>query len=621
MPTFNLANFQKTDDPSAEHALARLVDGHTSSGQAIGQIRRRLQYCLAHHNHCKVIFSGITPRRFLSVGRLSDPTVAVVQAQNPNNGNAEPYAALSYCWGHDQVLKTTSANKAYMENGIPLSSLPKTITDAIRITRELGIKLLWVDSLCLVQDEEDELAKEIAKMHHYFGNAYITISAAVPASCSEGFLQDHPITPYNGSFPFGPFYFPVDIGIPNKSLTLKLIQFRLEDEAIDSRAWTLQEGLLSHRLASFGSRVVRWSCRTESYGKHIHDSRELHQSLSAVRSGTEKLSDHQVIWRKLVLWCNIVENYSRRDLSNQGDKLPAISGIASALSAPLAGPPERQQQVDFIAGFLVHPSLTHPLCAVGSSRLEIKYHPRDHFESGILALQLLWHAPSTRPGKLSTGLETRKRSSQRSPYIAPSWSWASHVGAVGMAISTIAEEWRELFILMIGKQGPGVREIVTIPSKSEAPYGALSWGSITLNGYIFRPDEEPSMISTIAFDDGRHDIAPGDCSGLFCLQITPNFNRCEDPRFCELMGHLWDHSPPSSLCWRLHGIVLEPVELEGHFSSGEKVHRRVGVYYIPKGRLWVPPERGDMAPRPFSVSSSEEEEEEVRGRFETITII
>lgn len=86
------------------------------------------------------------------------------------------------------MLKTTSVNKTEVEDGLPLTLLPKTITDAIRFTRKLGIKLLWVDSLCLIQDEEEEVAKEIAKMHHYYGNACITISAAVAASCHLGLL-------------------------------------------------------------------------------------------------------------------------------------------------------------------------------------------------------------------------------------------------------------------------------------------------------------------------------------------------------------------------------------------------------------------------------------------------
>ncbi|KAG6364259.1 hypothetical protein INS49_005858 [Diaporthe citri] len=200
-----------------------------------------------------MVSNGVRPCRFFSVGGSTDPAVKVIRAQNLDN-DSEPYAALSYCWGQDQLMKTTSANKAEVEHGIPISSLPKTIADAIRIARELGIKLLWVDSLCLVQDEEHELAKEIARMHHYYGNAYFTISAATASSCSEGLLQDHAMPREDRRGVTGPFYFPVSPDIPEQSSSLGILRFDVvPDQAIDSRAWTLQEGLPFPSLGHFYS--------------------------------------------------------------------------------------------------------------------------------------------------------------------------------------------------------------------------------------------------------------------------------------------------------------------------------------------------------------------------------
>lgn len=531
----------------------------------------------------------------------------VVQAQSLVNGIAEPYAALSYCWGQDQVFKTTSENKDDVENGIPLSLLPKTITDAIHITRELGIKLLWVDSLCLVQDEEDELAKEVAKMHHYYGNAHVTISAATATSCNEGFLQDHAMPRTSEDVITGPFYFPVDLGIQGSLSYLKLFLPSFETQAIDSRAWTLQEGLLSHRLISFSSRVVRWSCRTESYGKSTYDdTRGIHESFSAVCSGTEELSDHDLAWRTLKVWCRVVDNYTKRDMSNQGDRLPAISGIASVLSARSTSFQEREHQVDFLAGFLVHYSLAHSLRVVDWPRLEVKYHPQNHFESGLLVLQLLWD-DSTLQMTRWIKLQNQPQESQPSSYIAPSWSWASHVGTVGMAITHLDDEWFQLLSLTAWEQGLRVCEVCANPSKSEAPYGALSGGSITLNGRVFRPDEEQDKIESVAFDDGRRDIAPGDCGGLFCLQIVANIDQpSPNPRVSELYENLTLFRLTDLLRKGLHGIVLEPVKLEDRFQSSEKVYRRVGVYYIPGISFWS---RRD-------VTSSA-----IRGSLETITII
>lgn len=171
-----------------------MIDGHTSSNHVIGQIQRRLQNCKAHHENCQSVASAVRPHRFLLIEKLPDgnTSVKVIRAFGIENGDTEPYVALSYCWGQDQAFKTTLANQVDMEAGVPVSLLPKTIQDAVNLTSELRIRLLWVDSLCLVQDDEDELAKEIANMQHYYGNSCITISAATAKSCGEGFLRDKP---------------------------------------------------------------------------------------------------------------------------------------------------------------------------------------------------------------------------------------------------------------------------------------------------------------------------------------------------------------------------------------------------------------------------------------------
>ncbi|KAJ0116936.1 hypothetical protein J7T55_003350 [Diaporthe amygdali] len=438
--SYGIIAWQGIDDPSANYAFAWLIDGYTSSSQDIVQVQQWLQYCKANHDDRRPVSSGIRLNRFLLVGESIDTTVKFIQAQNLDKGDAEPYTTLSYC----------------------------CMTKYSKLRRQA--KLRWK------MDDEDELAKEVAKMHHYDSNSFFTISAATAASCSEGFLHDHAM-PHKGDYDlFGPYYFPVDLGVPEQPSNLKLLKTSNPIYTIESRACTLQEELLSHRLISFHDRFVRWSCRTASYGNYYrYNFRDLRGLLVDFVSGTEELSDYELAWSTVVVWRCVVEDYTARALSNERDKLPAISGIASVLSTP-SDSSERSHQINFVAGHLVHCSLAHPLTVVDSSRLEIRYEPQDYFESGLVAIQLVWqHA-------WWVELESQKQNSQPSPYVAPSWSWASHVGGVSVMSYTNYQSYGTKYeafdnlILKFWEKGLRVREVGVVLRNSEAPYGALTGG-------------------------------------------------------------------------------------------------------------------------------------------------
>jgi hypothetical protein len=78
--------------------------------------------------------------------------------------------------------------KQYMRQ-VDSKKLPRTITDAVRCTQKLGLKYLWVDSLCIIQDSEEDQEKEIGRMSEIYKNSYVTISAAKAKSSVEGFLE------------------------------------------------------------------------------------------------------------------------------------------------------------------------------------------------------------------------------------------------------------------------------------------------------------------------------------------------------------------------------------------------------------------------------------------------
>jgi hypothetical protein len=94
-----------------------------------------------------------------------------------SNGEFAEYAALSYCWGGSSVLITTRATCTDRLAGINFGHLPKTIQEGVVITQNLGIRYLWVDSLCIVQDDADDCAGEAAKMKSVYANSLVTICA------------------------------------------------------------------------------------------------------------------------------------------------------------------------------------------------------------------------------------------------------------------------------------------------------------------------------------------------------------------------------------------------------------------------------------------------------------
>lgn len=591
-PVVDDAKEPNADDPSANETMARMIDGHTSSSQAIAQIRRRLQYCRTHHKTCEARPSDIRPTRFISVGE-SSAEVKVVPSSNFEDADPEPYAALSYCWGQarDQSLKSTRANKLEMENSVPVHLLPKTIQDAIHLTRELHIKLLWVDSLCLVQDDEDELAREVAKMQHYYGNSCITISAATPASCSDGFLQREPMPYVSDDEILGPFYFPVDLGVSERPTRLKLVTRRSPMEAIDSRAWTLQEGLLSHRLVSFGSRIIRWSCQTESYGPYkSHDLRDAMRAFSSRMGGQPRAL---WTWGDTKLWCTLVENYTARGLSNEGDRLPAISGIGSFMCESVVREgsafPARQQLPVAISsasateqgstdapnglGAVGYPNsfpssssdplrsppggplehITYAKYAAGLLDISLSNGDNASFESWHFMAQLLW-VPLR---KASQG----KRCGRDQSYIAPSWSWASHNGAVDMTITKIDDSLYGK--LTEQKSKCKVWGLTVVPTNPEAAFGSLSSASLTLQCPISRDGKN----KRIAFDDGTQHSTNNDSGGdLVYVQIIPNIPDLEPKDAAQLRG-----IP--------NGLVLRPARHKGQDQATGNVWRRVGVYY------------------------------------------
>jgi hypothetical protein len=126
------------------------------------------------HSACRVpCNSSISaPKRLLDVGRTASP-IRLIDTQ----GRTFQYAALSHCWGSGPRLTTTKSNWSKLAVNVSFSALPPLFRDAVIITRQLGLRYIWIDSLCIIQDSLRDWETESSKMGSIYQNSYITISA------------------------------------------------------------------------------------------------------------------------------------------------------------------------------------------------------------------------------------------------------------------------------------------------------------------------------------------------------------------------------------------------------------------------------------------------------------
>lgn len=254
------------------------------------------------------------------------------------------YVCLSYCWGDskpwNQIGQTTSANLSKYLETIPFHSLPKTVVDAIYLCYELGFRFLWVDRLCIVQDDKDDWKNEASKMCDIYNRSALTISVPLCVQSSESFLekrQDPHPTDWKGSFATIDF---IDKG-SNSSRALCFVQGRLargqaswflENNWVDfardysvshhgnrwiTRGWTFQEWILSPRVIHIDTMTL-WDC-FEGYANELN---RRYVKKAVIGRNPGELGRH-------VPWQPIVEEYSQREITNEEDRLPALDGLAA----------------------------------------------------------------------------------------------------------------------------------------------------------------------------------------------------------------------------------------------------------------------------------------------------
>jgi hypothetical protein len=246
-----------------------------------------------------------------------------------------------------QCLTTTTATLEERTRGIPWDDIPPTFQDAISLTRYLGIRYIWIDSLCIIQDDEPDWQREAAIMGSIYGNSYLTIAATASNNSSEGLFRCHKSSLYRSRNLIGvtPAVL-VRRPLPHTLFERLDYQFAetstsheafLSEAPLLTRAWTLQEHFLPPRVIQFTENEIIWECNSNLSCECRTDTEKRDYGPKSVFSASLGEHHYDGLPPLYVLWSTVIEPFTARNITYSKDKLPAISGVARRLQETGAG--------------------------------------------------------------------------------------------------------------------------------------------------------------------------------------------------------------------------------------------------------------------------------------------
>jgi len=355
----------------------------SDSETAFRRLEAWIEDCSSNHPYCgKPADDPKLPTRVIDVA-ASDRQVVLFESR----GARGKYVALSHTWGSFPRLTATRQTFEDLKAGVAVSFLPKTFFDAIRITRRLGVRYIWIDCLCILQDDAADWEREAAAMTHVYRNAYLTIAASASSGSHSGCFPhrktDSYVPPGTRSLGYetrreasGPQSCTVEYELgsqPGQRNRIHMFEEwmpgskshepqktgigffgesfdPLSDEPLSERGWTLQERLLSPRTIHYATDQMYFECESqlesEDGFKFPHTPWSLQFCVATQRIPFE---DHGLrgggvsfVPGKYGLdrgggrwnggWISLVENYSTRSLTVSNDKLSAIAGVARVIA-------------------------------------------------------------------------------------------------------------------------------------------------------------------------------------------------------------------------------------------------------------------------------------------------
>ena len=414
--------------PWSAFASSAQVAPNVLSDTCTQRLSQWIENCIANHSSCKGLVQRAKPTRLLKVESMdtANPTVTLILIDQEDDYK---YVALSHC------IKTTSLNVRGRFAGIKWGDLPEVFQDTIRLSLRLGIRYIWIDSLCIIQGDETDWLAESPKMGAIYQNAYVVFAAhgnALALEKEEKRCTHEGITDSIASFG------DTDVMVRQTIDHDNFVNPADDTDSWFGRAWCFQERLFSSRILHFGEEI--WFECNEHIGcecggmAHVTqdgaDSTWNHQKAHFARTlkKSEALQPEErmeLVWRTYSALC---ETFTSQGLTHPADTLMAFSSLIDQVS-PYLG--------EYFAGLWKH----------------------------NLLIGLQWES-----------VDGRK--SQRHPsYVAPSFSWASRNGPV---VWYISDEY-----LTPNRERCTFAEVLDIRCESTpgSSFGRYLGGYIKLRGY------------------------------------------------------------------------------------------------------------------------------------------
>jgi hypothetical protein len=493
------------------------------------------QNCLENHPECRPNFDGSPqPTRLLDIGKTYLEPVKLItdiQVSSPS------YATLSHCWGTSQPLRLLSSNLEQFQQEIARNTIPRVFSEAIEVCWHLGIRYLWIDSLCILQDSVEDWSRESQLMGIIYSRAMINIGATGSKGCNDTLFSSADEAPSVGLVAW-----PREHAPPAKYV---VVENQIEwsksfmNQPLLRRAWVMQERFLATRMIHFTRPQVVWECRTtaatETYPIRVPE---------ALWSFHDRRNR---FWRQDFVeddgaWSVLVGDYSKCELTFGKDKLVALSGLISALEA---------------AG------LARGRYWTGMWEADLPY-------------CLLWTRGAVDPSNW--------RPARPSTYRAPSWSWASldypvwTDWASGTSESPLVSHWEVTEV-----KGPSYAAAILM-------YSPLS---LHLNGPLVRAEIQSKKPWVEAIGRGVERV-----KGIsYSIARVENIIPLQDDPWNDVIFDDFDEATINKEIWcapiyeceewqnrdnkkRLLGLLLEEVDHKrfrriGAFSIGHRTDRHV----------------------------------------------